>query len=191
MRRRAHYRLCRPGIPQATISALDCSLRAIECAVGLYPGIDFVVADAHNPPYPPQSFDGVISGNMWEHLPDPVRFLEAVRRVLKPRGFLVLSTPSRYRLFNLLRVIRGRPVALKSPNHVTEYTVGQVKEQLRFGGFEVQRVDGRITSSAFGGIREFVGFGLIAPWLRLWLKVTGSHHCLGDPAFFLARKVRD
>jgi 2-polyprenyl-3-methyl-5-hydroxy-6-metoxy-1,4-benzoquinol methylase len=181
----------RDAVPGVDYSALDCSQKAIEHAVRMYSGIDFLVANANHIPYPPHHFDGVICANVWEHLPDPVRCLREIWRVLRPGGFLVISTPSRYRLYNLLRVIRGAPVSLMSPNHVTEYSVGQVKDQLRFAGFDVKRVESRLVSDSIWEFRKLIGFGLIAPLLSLWIMATGSHHCLGDPAFFLASKPSD
>ena len=121
--------------PEAEVSAFDASLSAISRASQAYPNIDFEVANAYDPPYRPDYFDCVICNNIWEHVPDPLHLLDCVTRSLKPNGYLIVSTPSRYHLNNLLRVLVGKPVAFASPHHVTEYSVGQVLEQMRWGGF--------------------------------------------------------
>jgi SAM-dependent methyltransferase len=176
--------LVRDRFPQAEISALDVSLSAIEAAAGRFPGIDFIVADAFDPPYRAGYFDLVICNNLWEHVPNPLHLLTKISRVLAPGGYVVISTPSRYRLGNIVRVLTGRAVNLISKLHVTEYSVGQVKEQLRHGGFDVVRV---LSRRMRGGspVRALVIFGIGG-----FLKLIGSHHSLEGTVFFLARKTR-
>ncbi len=46
--------------------------------------------DAKAMPYPESSFDMVISNSIIHHLPDPLPFLQEVKRVLKPNGAIFL-----------------------------------------------------------------------------------------------------
>jgi len=78
-----------------------------------------------------------VCNNLWEHVADPLNLLSEISRITKARGKLCISTPSRYRLHNLVAALRGRPIEFMSEHHVTEYTVGQVKEQLAFGGYKL------------------------------------------------------
>ena len=168
---------------------MDCSLTAIARATTTYPGIDFVVADAYAPPYAAAQFDIVVLNNIWEHVPDPMRLLTAADRVLKPGGTIIISTPSRYRLGNLLRAIMGRPVTLISKHHVTEYTGGQVLEQLRFGGYEAEVMDFPVNLPA-STVASFLSRKTLGPLLRLYCKCTGSHHSLEWTIFYSARRRR-
>lgn len=179
------------AFPSARISAMDCSISAIECAKELYPSVDFAVADAYRLPYAASYFDCVVSNNMWEHVPDPMRVLQGIAKVLREGGALVLSTPNRYRLLNLLRIIRGRAVATMSPDHVTEYSIGQVVEQLRFGGFTVDDVNAEQRGNPRRGLKSFVAWRIIAPVIGGYLRIVRSHHGLGDPSFFLATRILD
>lgn len=172
----------------AELSGLDYSISAINYAVEKFPGIDFCVADAHNPPYCDDYFDVVVLNNLWEHIPDPLLLLKGIRRILKDRGYLILSTPSRYRLSNLLNVLRGKPAVLMSAHHVTEYSVGQVIEQLRCGGVEVEKVYSKPIRNQSRGIRSIIAHQVILPILRTYLKIIGSHHSLETTVFFLASK---
>jgi len=175
------------SFPSAEISGLDYSVSAIAKASVLYSGIEFIVADAYSPPYCDEYFDIVVCNNLWEHTPDPLHLLAAISRTLKSGGHIVISTPSRYRLRNILKVVRGRPVELMSHMHVTEYSVGQVIEQLRYGGFQVVKV----LSHPIGrekGWRELV-LAVIGRILRAYLSLIRSHHNLESTVFYLARKT--
>jgi SAM-dependent methyltransferase len=171
--------------PRAELCGFDYSLTAIEIARQRYPSIDFAVADAYDIPYGPATIDATVMNNLWEHLPDPMRLLDQIRRVLKPGGYVIISTPSRYRFENLVRAAFGQPIAFMSKHHVTEYTVGQVVEQMRFGGFEViARESSRITSEGWSW-KWRAGKAALGWWLRR----AHSHHSLESTVFYLARKV--
>lgn len=174
--------------PGAQIDGLDSSVSAIRSAVAQGEGIDYVVADAYSPPYADNFYDVVICNNIWEHVPDPLRLLEAIKRITKPGGFVLISTPSRYRLRNLMRILLGKRVSMMSKLHVTEYTVGQVKEQLRFGGFDVIATDSLPYRRGAWGVKRSVLDYVVYPVCRQALRVTGSHHSLSDTVFYLARR---
>ncbi len=53
------------------------------------------VGDATNLDFPDASFDKVLCSEVIEHIPDTPRALREMRRILKPGGSLVLSTPNR------------------------------------------------------------------------------------------------
>jgi len=164
------------------VSGFDYSVSAIEFAHQHYPDIDFCVADAYAPPYAADYFDVIVCNNLWEHVPDPLRLLSKMGYCLKNGGALIISTPSRYRVSNLLRSILGRPLIFMSKHHVTEYSVGQVVEQLRFGGFDVERTVSKPISEASLKAR------FAKAVLQAWIALTGSHHHLEATVFFLARK---
>ena len=176
------------NFPDAEISGLDCSVSAISYAANKFPGIDFCVADACNPPYCRQYFDVVVCNNLWEHLPDPLLLLKAIGRVLKNHGFLIVSTPSRYRFSNMLKALRGKRVDFMSPHHVTEYSVGQVMEQLKWRGFEVRKIYSKPASSRARTVMSMVAYHLMLPIMKTYLRVINSDHILESTAFFLAEK---
>lgn len=178
----------RDGHPQAEVHAIDYALTAIETAAARGdPGVHYAVGDAYRLPYAAGYFDVVVCNNIWEHVPDPLRLLAAVKRVLKPGGHVIISTPSRYRFRNMVRVCLGLPVVFLSKNHVTEYSVGQVLEQLRFGGMEPRVFDEPLRGPA-GGVARFIAFKLAVPAVRLALRLFGSHHSPEETVFYLARK---
>jgi SAM-dependent methyltransferase len=55
-------------------------------------GLDFLLPSDSSIPLPDGSFDMVLSTQVLEHVPEPVHYIAESFRVLKPGGFLVLTT---------------------------------------------------------------------------------------------------
>jgi len=58
-----------------------------------FPGID-VVADAHQLPFPSETFSGVVMLDVLHHLERPIEFLKEASRVLRPGGRLAMMEPA-------------------------------------------------------------------------------------------------
>lgn len=169
--------------PKFDVFGLDYSISAIDYANTNFKEIDFVVANAYYPPYPDEYFDVVVCNNLWEHVPDPLFLLNAISRILKLNGLLIISTPSRYRLINIIRSCLGKNIVFMSNLHVTEYTVGQIIEQLKYGGYKIDRIySPRIKE---GGLI----FWIIKFIFSIVLKAIKSHHVLEATVFYSARKL--
>jgi len=177
--------------PRAEVTALDRSVHAIRQARALFTDIDFLVSNAYEPPFVNYYFDVVICNNVWEHVPDPLYLLASLDRVVRPDGYLIISTPSRFRIDNLLRTLVGKSVVLMNKYHVTEYTVGQVVDQLRFGGFDVRKVASRRDPEDRYSFKTIKGVfkNLLIVGLRLYCRLIGNPHTLESTVFFLARKA--
>jgi len=87
---------------------VGCGLRPYESyfPAGSYVGVDIEVSgrephlkmpdhyyDGQNLPFPNNSFDGVISTQVLEHVPSPYGLLAEMYRVIKPGGGLIISVP--------------------------------------------------------------------------------------------------
>src|SRR3989344_3566741 len=57
-------------------------------------GIRVVTDPIESAPFPAHSFDIVTAWQTLEHISDPLPFLRAIRRVLKPRGTLIVEVPN-------------------------------------------------------------------------------------------------
>jgi SAM-dependent methyltransferase len=64
----------------------------------------------------PASFDVVVAFDTFEHVYDPLKFLDRARALLKPRGVLAITTPDPTSV--LARVFGRRWVSFKIPEHV-------------------------------------------------------------------------
>ena len=81
----------------ASVTGVDCAADAVEHARSRYraPNLDFQVADCLDLPFAADSFDCVVSFETLEHLEDHDGLLSEFRRVLRPGGFLLLSSPDK------------------------------------------------------------------------------------------------
>jgi ubiquinone/menaquinone biosynthesis C-methylase UbiE len=100
--------------------------------------VQWVVADATPLPFRSRSFHALFAGELIEHLMDPRQGLLEFARVLRPGGVLVLTTPNRRRLANLVDG-SDRPY---SPDHLSELSFDEVEGLLRESGFEVLEATG-------------------------------------------------
>jgi methionine biosynthesis protein MetW len=99
-------------------------------------------------PYPDNTFDTVVTLDVIEHMFDPISFLAELRRVLRPGGHLVLSTPNIRKIQRVLTLIGGRfprtsydPVGFDG-GHLHYFTSADLRELFTAQGLEVVAVDG-------------------------------------------------
>ncbi|MGY1580333.1 class I SAM-dependent methyltransferase [Streptomyces sp. MN13] len=100
--------------------------------------------------------DAVLFSEVVEHLVDPDAALDEIRRVLRPGGHLMLSTPNLAAWYNRallaagiqpvfsevsLRAIHGRP-GREVVGHLRLYTARALREFVTAAGFEVVRLTG-------------------------------------------------
>jgi SAM-dependent methyltransferase len=97
-------------------------------------------------PYEDGSFDVVVYCEIIEHLlMDPVHTLKEIRRVLKPGGKLLVTTPNVARFENLIALSEGRsiydPYSGFGPygRHNREYSMTELLHLLRFCGFSEEK----------------------------------------------------
>ncbi len=76
---------------------MDLSAEAIGHAQSRYASenLEFITADCVHLPFDDDEFDTVVSFETLEHLEDHQGLMTEFRRVLKPEGFLLLSTPDK------------------------------------------------------------------------------------------------
>jgi ubiquinone/menaquinone biosynthesis C-methylase UbiE len=70
----------------ARVVGIDISSAMIALARSLHPHLDFREGSAEDLPFPPSSFDGVVSGFGVGHFSKPERILAEFARVLVPKG---------------------------------------------------------------------------------------------------------
>ncbi len=77
--------------PQKHYTGIDLTPAMIEMAKAKnMPGVELVVGDCENLPFPKESFDVVICCQSFHHYPNVQNFFNSVFRVLRPGGRLIL-----------------------------------------------------------------------------------------------------
>jgi SAM-dependent methyltransferase len=108
------------------VYAFDVSQEAVDATAeqcGKLPNASCARASALQLPFPSGTADVYISLETIEHLPDDAGLLEEARRVLKPGGFFICSTPNR-RVYSPGRSVTSRPW---NSFHVREYGVDEFR----------------------------------------------------------------
>lgn len=110
------------------VDCFDISAEAIEAARNRYKidGLRFDVADVTALPIADNFCDVFVSLETIEHIDNDRGFVAEVRRVLKPDGKFICSTPNRA-LTNPGTSINDRPF---NPYHVREYTLAELESLL-------------------------------------------------------------
>ncbi len=100
------------------IIGIDVSEEAVNYSLRNYsdPKIEFRVMDLHNLDFIDASFDAVINFEVIEHLDRQEDVIRDFKRILKPGGYLIISTPYNH----------GN--ASKNPYHPNELNLDQFKE---------------------------------------------------------------
>lgn len=98
-------------------------------------------------PVPDDYYDVVLLCEVLEHFTnDPLKVLREIKRVLKPNGFLILTTPNVNRLENVARMIGGYniydPYSGHGPygRHNREYTREELQKLLDHLGFDIELI---------------------------------------------------
>lgn len=144
-------------------------------------------------PFKNHSFDFILFSEVLEHLAfSPVPVLAEFRRVLKPGGILLLTTPNVFSSGNRLRMLLGHENIytsldqyLEGPSfsiHWREYSMSEVQRLLQLSGLDV------VISSYFNA--NLNTKGLIAGFVkrRIYPFFALLFQMLSNCMFFLARK---
>ena len=121
----------------AEVKAIDLYDEALAAAKQSYQlsNLHFAKMDGCALAFPDQSFDMVVSFEVVEHVDEPQQFLAGIRRVLRPGGIAVLSTPN--------ALVSAADGVLSDPTHLREYTPQQFRSELLGAGFNNVELQGQ------------------------------------------------
>jgi 2-polyprenyl-3-methyl-5-hydroxy-6-metoxy-1,4-benzoquinol methylase len=132
----------------AEVLAVDVAEEALRRARALHPGLAVRLIDGEgNWELEDAGFDVVWAGEVIEHLADTASWLSELRRVLRPGGRLLLSTPRLGRRELLAAVVSGAVFAERfepRSDHLRHYNAVTLRALIADFGFEriVVRSDG-------------------------------------------------
>ena len=146
------------------VLGVDMVDAAAAVARGRY-GLDVRTGTLADAGVEPGSLDVVAGTHLLEHMVDTVGFLNEVRALLRPGGYVFVEVPN-WR--HPLRVREGGSWRHLHPfEHVTHFTAATLRDALRRGGFSVEL----LRSPTWIGTPQTIDHALfdlgLAPWSRL------------------------
>ena len=141
------------GIPEKAIYGVEVSKNRIKrCQESGFKNV-FLIENEKLLPFPNDEFDLINCMEVIEHIhhEEGRRILADIRRVLKPGGFLIISTPNYpikrfYDLYDAL--IHGMHARFKDdPTHVTKFNHSKLKSALKEQGFS--KIEHRVFKPGF------------------------------------------
>ncbi len=160
------------------IVGVDFSQRSIDlCNARLetsdLKNVRFLCADAADTGLEAESFDTVIAADLVEHLypDDTAKVFKEVHRVLKPEGRLVVWTPHRG---HLLEMLKNRNIILKRDvSHVDYKSMARLREMVEDAGLLVQKAYYAESHLPVLSSVERLFLGSV-PWLRRRIAVLAK-----------------
>lgn len=141
-----------------TVVALDYDAQTTAHVARHYPAVHTVRGNVAFLPVGDAAVDVVANFQVLEHLWDQEGFLAECRRVLRPGGRLLVTTPNR------LTFTPDSPTPL-NPYHTRELAPSELDELLREAGFAVERLHGLHHGPAVRTLDERYGGSVIAAQL--------------------------
>jgi 2-polyprenyl-3-methyl-5-hydroxy-6-metoxy-1,4-benzoquinol methylase len=112
---------------------------AITLGKKMHPQVTIKKGNIYELPYKPNSFDVVICTEVLEHLDEPNKALEELKRVTKK--YIILSVPNEP-LFTIQRILRGKNVLKLGahPEHIQHWSSGAFE---KFVSSQLQIIDSK------------------------------------------------
>src|SRR3989442_8385651 len=98
------------------------------------PNTIFEVRDLFLDPFPASSFDCIVFAETIEHVESPAAFLKEFFRILKPRGYLILSTPNATSLKNILYALSYRKEEKRKK------IIEEINKEIRYSGTHLEHI---------------------------------------------------
>ncbi|MET0899400.1 MAG: class I SAM-dependent methyltransferase [Mycobacterium sp.] len=138
------------GVARSVVG-VDYDESAVAHVRARYPRVKAIQGNLADLPLPDASVDVVVNLQVIEHLWDQSQFVGECRRVLRPGGLLLMSTPNR------ITFSPGLDTPL-NPFHTRELNADELTELLVDGGFAVEAMSGvfhgdrlRTVDAKYGG----------------------------------------
>lgn len=138
--------------------------------------LDFRVGDCTQIPAADGSFDVVVSFETIEHLTGQERMLAEIKRVLRPDGRLIISSPN--------KLIYSDARSYENPHHVRELYFHEFRDALRVWFPSVRLFGQRIFAAS--AVHPLRGPGAATRWLGPSTVGEAAMTALPDPEYFLA-----
>ena len=120
------------------VIGIDISGEAIEYGRKKYDRLHLDVQAAENLPYEDESFEVVLSFDLFEHIAAIDKHISEVKRVLRPGGYYLFQTPNRYS--NIIYETLWTKSLQWRRYHPSLHSPGQLRRRMVRHGFETRFV---------------------------------------------------
>jgi SAM-dependent methyltransferase len=149
------HELCARGVVAV---GLEVNADRIAEAIARYGPLQIPQIAGVTLPFADETFDVVLSFDVFEHIADSDAHLAEVRRVLKPGGWYLLQTPNKWSN-TVFETIRWRSFTGWRADHCALHTSGQLERRFRRHGFETQFADVPVVTPFFRQkVRRYLGW---------------------------------
>lgn len=116
------------------IRGIEISLDRVQESQELYGDLPLSRVHSEVLPFPDNSFDIVMSFDVFEHIQNSDRHLQEVHRVLKPNGSYIIQTPNKL-TNSVFETIRWRSFTAWQADHCSLHTYWGIQKRLSYNGF--------------------------------------------------------
>ncbi|MBE5872741.1 MAG: methyltransferase domain-containing protein [Lachnospiraceae bacterium] len=129
--------------PAKHYTGLDITPRMIEVGKSKnLEGVDWIVGDCENLPFDENTFDAIICSNSFHHYPNPQKFFDSVKRVLRPGGRLILQDYTAPKLILWLMNHTEMPMAnLIGHGDVAARSLDEVRAFCDAAGLKIEKLE--------------------------------------------------
>ncbi len=111
---------------------IDLSETAIDVARSLFPNINFMAGNLYELVFPEKEFDVIVSQEVISHVEDQVKLMDMMAQLLKPNGYLILTTVNKF-------VIERTYQASDPREHIKEWLSKKALKRLLQPNFQILR----------------------------------------------------
>ena len=139
------------------VQGVELNQELIDEAHTWFDGLAIQKVEGTNLPFTSDSFDVVMSFDVFEHIPDSDAHLREVRRVLRTGGAYLIQTPNKW-MNVVFETIRWRSLTRFREDHCSLHTLGELRRRLSRHGFECLAYDVPVVNRFFRGkVRTYAG----------------------------------
>ncbi len=175
------------SFPIAMIDAIDISEVAIRKARINSQGINFFHADGMTYVGKNELYDVILLNNIYEHIENPTGMLKNLKKLLSETGIIIISTPNRYFLRNVIRKFLGFNIVIPR-YHITEYSIGQMYDHHQYAGLNINFIKTPGFKREKFRYIDFVLYKVIKPIVEVYLKIVKSRNKMGSLLFIVSSK---
>ncbi len=173
-------------IPEANVFGIDNSTLAIKTAKN-FNGINFIFGDAMNLTFDDNYFDIVVCNNLIEHVDNPNEVLKEIKSKLKDGGYIIISTPSFFRIENIIKLLLTGETQLMSEFHFKEYSIKEMLKLLKLNGYKIVDFKSRPLTPQ-KNIKNIVCSWVKFAFKSIFFFAPCVKHGLESTVFYLAKK---